>query len=91
MSAPETKERYLRGLGRTSLQEWKRKTVEVGLGRIASGIEGARDKVRSFAAEFLPHAYRVRDEVKKMPGLTLEDGINRAVHTIRRMAEFRRS
>ena len=36
------------------LDVWKRKAIDVGVGRIASGIDAAKDKVINFAGQLLP-------------------------------------
>lgn len=72
------------------LEEWKRQTLQKGVPRIASGADGAVDKQRQFASQLLPYLERVVNEVQRMPDLTLEDSINRAVHVIREMAKFRK-
>ena len=79
------------GLKRVTLDEWKTKMIDKGLNRVASGIDGAKDKVIAFAGEFLPHLDKIQEELKKMPDLTLEDSITRMTHQVRRAAEFKRS
>lgn len=88
MMLAETKAKFTAGLRRVSLPDWKKRMVEVGIPRVASGVEAARSKIERFATAFLPHAANISAEVKAMPGVTLEDGIARATHTIRRMAAF---
>jgi len=78
------------GLKRVSLEEWKRKMSEKGLGRVAAGIDAAQDKVAAFASELLPYQDRLKAEISKMPDATLEDNINRMNHFIRGMAKFQR-
>ncbi|MDD3428108.1 MAG: hypothetical protein PHR42_04150 [Caldisericia bacterium] len=73
-----------------SLDEWKQKTIEKGLGRISSGIDGAHDKVVSFAAQLLPYQADLQKQIEKMPDLTLEDSLNRMVTFIRGMSKFQR-
>lgn len=89
MAQEKTKAKFQAGLRRVSLADWKKKMVDVGIPRVATGISAARPKIVRFATAFLPHAANVSAEVKAMPGVTLEDGIARATHTIRRMAEFK--
>jgi len=86
-----TEGKWESGLKRVSLEEWKTKTIEKGLGRVSAGIDAAADKVISFAEELLPYQDRLRDELKTMPDVTLEDNINRMTTFIRGMAKFRRS
>lgn len=82
--------KWAAGLNRVTLDEWKDKMINKGLNRVASGIDGAADKVTSFAAEFLPHIDKGLDTIKKLPDLTLEDSINRMTTFIRHMAKFKR-
>lgn len=88
MALPKTRERFEKGLRRVSLADWKKAALDKGVARVSQGVEAARSKIEAFANKFLPHAYAVSAEVKAMPGLTLDDGIARAIHTIRRMADF---
>jgi len=72
------------------LPTWQDKILNKGLGRIASGIDGAHDKVVAFAAQLLPYEATLQDQVGKMPDLTLEDSVNRASSWIRGMSKFTR-
>ncbi len=72
------------------LDEWKKKTLDKGLGRIASGIDGAHDKQVQFAQQLLPYEASLQDSVNKLPDLTLEDSVNRATAWIRGMSKFTR-
>ena len=83
--------KWEQGLKRVTLDEWKSKMVDKGLGRVAAGIDAAADKVRSFAAELLPYQDKLSSDVSKMPDLTLEDNINRMTTFIRGMSKFKRT
>jgi len=71
-----------------TLEEWKTKTLQKGLGRIAAGVDAARDKQVDFATQLFAFENRLLADVEKMPDLTLEDSINRATSWIRGMAKF---
>lgn len=71
------------------LDEWKRKTGELGTARIAGGIDAAASKVTAFANQLIPYTEAVKMKCKALPGLTLEDSISRATTCIREMAKFR--
>lgn len=73
-----------------TLEDWKRQAINVGIGRIAQGIDGAADKVVSFAEKLLPAVDAAQSKIKAMPDLTLEDNINRMTTFIREMAKFRK-
>jgi len=73
-----------------TLEQWKQKTLDKGLGRIASGIDGAHDKVVDFASQLLPFEANLKTTIDKLPDLTLEDSVNRATTWIRGMSKFTR-
>jgi len=72
------------------LTTWQRATIDKGLNRIASGIDGAQQKVIDFASQLLPYESSLQDQVSKLPNLTLEDSVQRATNWIRGMAKFTR-
>lgn len=82
--------KWARRLNAVTLDDWKKKMSEVGVGRISQGIDAASDKVQKFAEELLPFIEARQTEIKKMPDVTLEDNINRMVHFIRGMSKFER-
>jgi len=91
LTAAITDGRWSAGLKRVSLEQWKDKAKNVGVGRIASGITAAKDKVVAFAEQLLPHIDRGKELIKTMSDITLEDNIARMDKFIRHMAEFKRT
>lgn len=83
--------KWAAGLKRVSLEEWKRKARDIGVNRIAAGIDGAKEKVIAFAEVLLPHIDRGQDKINSMPDVTLDDNINRMTTFIRHMSEFKRT
>jgi len=81
---------WARNVGKVSLEEWKTKMTDIGVGRIAGGIDGAKAKVIDFAGQLLPHVDSGVAKVKAMPDLTLEDSIARMTTMVRHMAEFKK-
>jgi hypothetical protein len=79
-----------RRLNAVTLEEWKSKAVNIGVGRIAQGIDGAAAKVVSFAEKLLPAIDAAQSKVRAMPDLTLEDNINRMTTMVREMSKFRK-
>jgi hypothetical protein len=79
------------GLKRVSLDEWKRKARDIGVNRVAAGIDAAKDKVVAFAEELLPYIDRQKAQLATMPDVTLDDNINRMNTFIRGMANFKRT
>jgi len=80
-----------RGLDRVTLGDWQAAMKTKGIPRIASGLDSARDKITEFNREFYPFLEGVERDVHAMPDTTLEDGINRMVTNVRKIAEFKRS
>lgn len=83
--------KWAAGLKRVPLEEWKRKTRDVGVNRVAAGIDAAAAKVVAFAEELLPHIDRGREKIAAMPDITLDDSINRMTSMCRHMATFKRT
>ena len=82
--------KWAAGLRRVSLEEWKQKTIDKGLGRVAAGVDEAHDKMVEFGSQLLSYESGLKDQVDKMPDLTIEDSINRATAWIRGMGKFTR-
>ncbi len=83
--------KWAKGLKRVSLEDWKKKARDVGVNRIAAGIDAAKDKVISFAEQLLPYIDRQKAAISGMPDVTLDDNINRMNTFIRGMAQFTRT
>lgn len=77
-----------RSLEAVTLEDWKRKALDVGVGRISAGIDASSGKVTAFAAKLLPAIDAAVAKVKVMPDLTLEDSINRMTTMVREMSKF---
>lgn len=80
-----------RGLERVSLGDWQKAMTEKGIPRVAAGVDGAKDKIEAFYGELMPHIDRLQAEVKKLPHVSLEDGIQRMVAFSRGMNKFKRT
>lgn len=79
------------GLKRVPLEKWKKQARDVGVNRIAAGIDASKEKVVAFAEQLLPHIDRGQEKLKAMSDVTLDDNINRMTTFVRHMAEFKRS
>jgi len=91
LTASVTSGKWAAGLKRVSLEDWKKKARDIGVNRIAAGIDGAKSKVISFAEQLLPHIDRGQDKIKAMPDVTLDDNINRMTTFVRHMADLKRT
>lgn len=83
--------KWAAGLKRVPLEKWKKQARDVGVNRIAAGIDAAKEKTIAFAEQLLPHIDRGQEKIKSMPDVTLDDNINRMVSFVRHMGEFKRA
>jgi len=79
-----------RRLESVTLDEWKTKMINKGIGRVAAGIDEAKEKTTKFYGELFPYQDRLQADVKKLPDVTLEDAITRMTTWVRGMAKFER-
>ena len=86
----ESGDKWERNVRNVSLEEWKAKTLDVGLSRVAQGAQANQGKTQQFFEEFLPHLDRGVSQVTAMPDTTMEDRINRAVAMMRHNSNFKR-
>ncbi|KKN36648.1 hypothetical protein LCGC14_0771710 [marine sediment metagenome] len=77
-----------RRLKAVTLQEWQQKMIDKGIGRVASGIDGAKEKTIAFAAQLLPAIDKAKAQIERLPSVTLDDNINRMVTFVREMSKF---
>jgi hypothetical protein len=75
-------------LNAITVDEWKTKTINKGIPRIATGIDEAGPKVEAFASQLLPFEANLMTQVERLPDVTLEDSITRATTWIREMSKF---
>lgn len=85
-----TSGKWAANVGKVTLDEWKDKMLNKGLGRVATGIDAASAKVTAFAEKLLPAVDAAAAKVKSMPDLTIEDSINRVGTFIREMSKFKK-
>jgi hypothetical protein len=71
-----------------SLPDWQQSMITTGIPRIASGAQAKQGKYQAFATKFFPYLQTGVAQVKAMPKVTLQDGINRAVAMINHNAKF---
>ena len=85
-----SKQRFVAGLARVTLDDWKMATINKGIPRIAAGADQAVSEVEAFHGERAAFQATIDRELASMPDVTMEDSIARATHQMRRMAEFTR-
>ncbi len=80
--------KYERAMRRVTLSDWKRATIEVGLGRIPQGVEKAQPKMQEFGRQLIEHINGGLGDLDRMPDVTLEDSISRMTAFCRHMSGF---
>jgi hypothetical protein len=88
MALQSTAQKYVKGLNRTSLQDWQNAMINKGLARIGSGAQAAIPKFTKFMNAFLPFEMNIAQQVRQMPKVTIDDAVNRAATQIRGNATF---
>ncbi len=77
-------------LRKVGLEDWRQAILSKGLQRVASGVDGATDKVQDFAQQLLQHIDAGLNQIRQMPDMTIEDSVNRAAAWIRHMSKFKK-
>lgn len=83
--------KWKKGLESVSLEDWKEAVRKKGTVNYSTGVNAAESKMEEFMSEFLPHVYQGKAIVDKMPNITLEQNIARAVEMMKHNAKFKRS
>ena len=71
--------KWQRAVAGVSLEAWKRKTIEVGIPRIASGVDASLDKNRAKIDQLLQDVAAAQVEVDRMPSTSFQDRVQRSV------------
>jgi hypothetical protein len=85
------KDKWKRNVGAVSLDDWKTYMKNVGVPRIAQGAQAKQNKVGNFLRDFIPHLERGIESVNRMPDVTFEDRVQKAVAMMRHNRNFRRT
>ncbi len=79
--------RWAAKVSEVGLDEWKKKTLEKGLGRIASGVDAAAASQVAMATKLLADVDAAVAMANQTPRGTLEDNITRMTTFVREMAK----
>ena len=82
--------KWERRVASVSLPDWKKAMTEKGIPRISAGVDASLPKTADFFGQLFQHQDVIAGELENMADVTLEDGINKAIHNMRRMADFKR-
>ena len=82
---------WARRVGSVSVDDWKAAMINKGAGRIAAGIDGAKDKTIAFYSQLLPAVDAAKAKIANMPDVSLDDNINRVTTYLREMGKFKKT
>jgi len=82
--------KYLAGLRRVTLEDWRKSMIEKGVQRVAAGASAAIPKMEAFLGEFLPYVEAGQRMLESMPRGDIGQNIARAVAMIEHNSRFRR-
>ena len=82
-----TSGRWAAKVSAVSTEEWKKKTLEKGIGRIASGVDAAAASQVTMATELLANVDAAVAVANQTPRGTLEDNITRMTTFVREMSK----
>lgn len=78
---------WAKQVGRVTLQEWKDKALNKGVGRIAAGVDASKDKMTIQAGKLLAAVDGAVAEVNKTPRGDLSANVQRAVTFMTEMSK----
>jgi hypothetical protein len=86
----QAKAKFAARVGSVSLQQWQQAYTTYGVTRVASGAQAKQGKMQAFQQDWLSYLQANMGTIDKMPTVTLEDGVAKAVAQIRLNAKFKR-
>lgn len=78
--------KWAKKVAATSLQDWQAAAINKGVGRIAAGVDGAKDKATAAFADVLSDVAAVVADVERTPRGDLNTNVGRAVAMMTGMA-----
>lgn len=73
MTDAATHDKWAKNISAVTLEEWKRRTLEVGVGRVSSGVSASVGKMAKFGEQLLAYQESNLPKIKAMPDITLGD------------------
>jgi hypothetical protein len=86
----ENVDKWSRKLSAVTLESWKRAALDIGIGRLTSGVAKGKTKMASFMEVWLPYEDGLKARLKQIPKGGIEASIARATEAIRYNKAFRR-
>jgi hypothetical protein len=87
----QAKAKFAARVGSVTLQQWQTAYTTYGVQRVASGAQAKQGKVLSFQQDWQAYLQANMSKIDRMPTVTLQDGIAKAVAQIQLNAAFKRS
>lgn len=89
MTDPAVQGKWASNVASVPLDQWKNRMVQVGIGRVPSGVEANKDKVAKFGEQLLSHIDAGLAKIQSMPDVTYEQTKARMLAWFDHMAKFR--
>lgn len=89
LAQPSAKEKFKRGVGRVSKEEWQAATVAQA-GRFSAGAAAKVGKMEKHQRDVASHIEAGKRKIAAMPNLTPQDAANRAAAWVLHMSEYKR-
>jgi hypothetical protein len=84
------KAKFVARVGAVTVDQWRTAYTTYGIQRVASGAQAKQGKMLSFQTDWLNYLQANMSKIDRMPTVTLQDGINKAVAQIQLNAAFKR-
>ena len=68
-----THDKWAKNVAAVTVDEWKRKTLEVGIGRVSSGVTASVSKMQKFGEQLISYQESNLPKIRSMPDVTLGD------------------
>jgi hypothetical protein len=68
-----TQDKWAKNVSAVTVDEWKRRTLEVGIGRVSSGVTASVGKMQKFGEQLLSYQESNLPKIRSMPDVTLGD------------------
>jgi hypothetical protein len=73
MTDAAVQDKWAKNVSAVTVDEWKRKTLEVGIGRVSAGVSAATSKMSKFGEQLLSYQENNLPKIRSMPDVTLSD------------------
>jgi len=83
-------DKWSRNLSGVTLEQWRKAALDIGIGRLTSGVAKGKNKMQSFMEQGLPYEDGLKARLAQIPKGGIEASIARATEAIRYNKAFRR-